>query len=419
MSQVKSLKTGIKFKDTPVGKIPVDWESTTIENVCDILDGKRVPLNKEQRDKMKGDIPYYGANGIVDYINDYIFDEDLILLAEDGGYFEEYQTRPIAYLIHGKSWVNNHAHVLKVMGQANTNWVYYSLVHKNIVPFIKGGTRSKLNQAELRQIPIPLPPLHEQKNIAEILTTVDDAIEETDKIIEKTKELKKGLMQELLTRGIGHKKFKKTEIGKMPEEWNVVKLKDLYKAPIRDFGSFSTTKLVKYVESGIPFIRSENFKDGRFISEYLMYITDNVHKMLTKSVITKGILMFTKIGNIGHADIYNGSLGECNSNATIAKIDIDEENALSVYIRWVLNSKIASNQYETKIISTPPRINLGEISNLKIPLPKKNEQRKIIAILDDLEVMLLEEENKRIQLETLKKSLMQVLLTGRVRVKLH
>lgn len=213
MTQVRSLKTGIKFKDTLIGKIPVDWEISEIEKICDILDGERIPLNKEQRDEMKGDIPYYGANGVLDYINDFIFDEALILLAEDGGYFNDYKDKPIAYLIHGKSWVSNHAHVLRVKGHGDTNWVYYSLVHKNVIPFIKGGTRLKLNQSDLRLIPIPLPPFPEQKKIAKILSNVDDAIEETDNIIAKTKELKKGLMQHLLARGFGHNNFKQTEIG--------------------------------------------------------------------------------------------------------------------------------------------------------------------------------------------------------------
>jgi type I restriction enzyme S subunit len=198
----KLLTRGIghkKFKKTGIGEIPLDWSIRSIGDLCEILDSARVPLNKEQREKMKGKIPYYGANGIVDYINDFIFDDDLILMAEAGGYFEEYKSRPIAYLIHGKSWVNNHAHVLKVKEPNDNLWVYYSLVHKNIIPFIKGGTRSKLNQEELRQITILLPAASEQKEIAEILSSVDKEIEKETSHKDQLEWLKKGLMQVLLT----------------------------------------------------------------------------------------------------------------------------------------------------------------------------------------------------------------------------
>ena len=127
----------------------------TISDCCDILDNFRVPINDEIRQTMQGNIPYYGANGIQGYIDRFIFDEDLILIAEDGGNFEQYDKRPIAYKISGKSWVNNHAHILRAKENFNQNYIFYSLVHKDIIKFIKGGTRSKRNQGtneELKNI---------------------------------------------------------------------------------------------------------------------------------------------------------------------------------------------------------------------------------------------------------------------------
>ncbi|MBL7791603.1 MAG: restriction endonuclease subunit S [Saprospiraceae bacterium] len=121
----------------------MDWRTVTINDCCEILDSQRVPLNAEQRAKIQGNIPYYGANGVQGYISEYLFDEALILMAEDGGNFEQFSTRPIAYKISGKSWVNNHAHILKAKQGYNQDFVFYSLVHKNILYFIQGGTRSK------------------------------------------------------------------------------------------------------------------------------------------------------------------------------------------------------------------------------------------------------------------------------------
>jgi len=187
-----------KFKKTKIGEIPVEWEIAKIEDCCDILDSQRIPLNDETRRNMKGQYPYYGANGLLDGINDYIFDDNLILMAEDGGYFEEYKTRPIAYLVSGRCWVNNHAHVLRAKEGWVREWIFYNVVHKNILPHIGGGTRSKLNQKELRAIPIPAPPFTEQERIAKALSCVDEKIEKAMKRKENLGFVKKGLMQVLL-----------------------------------------------------------------------------------------------------------------------------------------------------------------------------------------------------------------------------
>jgi type I restriction enzyme, S subunit len=211
IEKTKELKKGLmqrlltkgighsKFKDTEIGRIPVEWEVRKLGDVCEILDSKRIPLNEKQRINMKGSIPYYGANAIVDYINDFIFDDELILIAEDGGNFSEFRERPIAFYVTGKCWVNNHAHVLKAKNIRSSKWIFYTLVNKDITNIVQGGTRAKLNQKDLRGIYIPFPPLKEQQKIASILSSVDEQIDQYKSKKEKLKELKKGLMQKLLT----------------------------------------------------------------------------------------------------------------------------------------------------------------------------------------------------------------------------
>ncbi|MDM0666318.1 restriction endonuclease subunit S [Clostridium perfringens] len=191
-----------EFKKTELGEIPKAWEIKKIEKICEILDSKRVPLNGKQRLKMQGDIPYYGANAIVDYINDYIFDDELILIAEDGGNFGEFREKPIAFYVKGKCWVNNHAHVLKAIECENSKWIFYNLVHKDITEIVQGGTRAKLNQKDLRNIKIPFPNLDEQEKIALILSSIDKKIEQYKYKKEKLEELKKGLMKQLLNGNI-------------------------------------------------------------------------------------------------------------------------------------------------------------------------------------------------------------------------
>jgi type I restriction enzyme S subunit len=176
------------------------WSTMILDNVVDVLDNLRKPLNDFQRAQMKGDIPYCGANGIVDYVNDYLIDEEVILMAEDGGYFDEYETRPIAYRMQGKCWVNNHAHILRAKPNSDQDFVFYSLVHKNILDFINGGTRAKLNKGDLLNIQITLPlDKQEQAAIAKILIEMDAELAGLGEKLEKYRKIKEGMMQELLT----------------------------------------------------------------------------------------------------------------------------------------------------------------------------------------------------------------------------
>lgn len=195
MQQIFSQQ--LRFKQDDGSDYP-DWERKRLGEVCDCLDNKREPINSVDREKIQGTYPYWGANNIMDYINKYIFDETIVLLAEDGGNFNDFKTRPIANISHGKCWVNNHTHVLR--GQENkilNQYLFYSLVHKNITGFVSGGTRSKLIKSEMLKIPLIVPSIEEQTKIANFLTALDQKITQTESQIEKTKTFKKGLLQQM------------------------------------------------------------------------------------------------------------------------------------------------------------------------------------------------------------------------------
>src|SRR2546426_6681893 len=146
-------------------QLPEGWASTSIGQCVDILDGKRVPINSDERAKRLGDVPYYGATGQVGWIDDYIFNEPLILLGEDGAPFLD-KSKEIAYLISGKSWVNNHAHVLRAVPGLTTNeFIKYSLDSFDFHDHVNGTTRLKLTQGAMVTIPLHLPPLVEQRRI--------------------------------------------------------------------------------------------------------------------------------------------------------------------------------------------------------------------------------------------------------------
>lgn len=142
------------------------WPAVPLGSVVEFLDHRRKPVKASER--VAGPYPYYGANGQQGTIDSYIFDEPLLLLAEDGGHFDD-PTRGIAYRISGKSWVNNHAHVLRMMPELDLNYAYAALSNMDVRKYITGTTRAKLTKSGAASIEIPLPPIDEQRRIASIL----------------------------------------------------------------------------------------------------------------------------------------------------------------------------------------------------------------------------------------------------------
>lgn len=209
----------ISNKDSFREVIPQNWEIKTLNDVCDFLDTQRVPIKDTDRTKMPGIYPYYGASGIIDYVNKYIFDEDLILLAEDGANIINRST-PIAFLVNGKIWVNNHAHVLKARPVIDRYYLCAYLESLKYDKYNTGTAQPKLNRETCEKIPVLIPPLPEQRKIANILNTWDKAIEKQTKLIEKLELRKKELMQQLLTG--------KKRLPGFSGEWSEVKLGTLF-----------------------------------------------------------------------------------------------------------------------------------------------------------------------------------------------
>lgn len=152
------------------------WEEKTLNQVAENLDSKRVPITKNARSS--GSYPYYGASGIVDYVDEFIFDDDLLLVSEDGANLLA-RTYPIAFSINGKTWVNNHAHVLRFKEMATQKLVQFYLNSIPLDDYVSGMTQPKLNQKMLNTIVVPYPPLAEQQRI---VAKLDELSTETKKL---------------------------------------------------------------------------------------------------------------------------------------------------------------------------------------------------------------------------------------------
>jgi len=169
------------------------WETIPLVKAADFLDNKRVPLSQKERSKRRGPYPYYGASGVIDHVDDYLFDEPLILLSEDGFNLVNRTTR-VAFKVQGQIWVNNHAHVLRPSSGFNIDYLAEYLESINLQPYITGTFQRKLNKSECEQIPIPAPPLDEQQRIAEIIRAVDESSRLAETHAQKTAELQSALV---------------------------------------------------------------------------------------------------------------------------------------------------------------------------------------------------------------------------------
>lgn len=151
--------------------LPDGWEICPLAEVVDICDSDRVPLNATERSVRQGPYPYFGANGQVDSIDDYRYEGDFVLVAEDGGYFDD-PRRGVAYEVSGRFWVNNHAHVLRGGELLTNRFLSHALNRVDWMQFVTGSTRLKLTQGALRRVPLPVPPLETQHHIVAALDAI-------------------------------------------------------------------------------------------------------------------------------------------------------------------------------------------------------------------------------------------------------
>lgn len=205
--EVKSLKKYMLQKMFPQNEQKVPeirfkgfteaWEQRKLGEVTQCLDSERVPINSEEREKIPGEIPYYGAGNIQGYINKFLFDEELVLLLEDGDAFDDFRMKEIAQYICGKTWVNNHAHVLRPLGDAY--FLYVTLSHKDIRNWVQlaGASRKKLVQKSMLNIELFMPHIIEQKKIGQYFSNLDHLITLHQQKCEELKKIKKFMLQKM------------------------------------------------------------------------------------------------------------------------------------------------------------------------------------------------------------------------------
>lgn len=386
------------------------FKISTLINIVDIYDKQRVPLSEMERSSIKGKYPYCGANGIIDHINKYIYDGEYILLAEDGGSYGKNENS--CYPMNGKFWVNNHAHVLKAKDNVSINkYVYYALNYFDLRAYIVGSTRVKLNQDKLKNIQIPLPPLPVQRKIAEILGAADAAIEKVDQAIAATERLKKGLMQQLLTKGIGHTQFKNTELGKIPKEWELVRLGELGTL------QYGYTETSTTVNTGCKYLRITDIESNGIVKWDSVPFCKIDGNNYNKYNLEKGDLLFARIGSTTGKSCFIDK----NIKGVFASYLIRFRPTVAVnqkYLFYYSQTLFYWNQAnKNKEGQLKKGINAPILKSINIILPTVAEQNMIVTGIDSFNDKLAILTAKINSISAIKHKLMTDLLTGKRSVK--
>lgn len=349
-------------------------EYRTIEEWCEILDSQRIPITAKNR--IEGPYPYYGANGIQDYVNDYIFDDELVLLAEDGGNFGS-KDRPIAYRVSGKCWVNNHAHVLKPKKGLDVDYLCYSLMFYNTNGLVNGATRQKLTQSTMRTMKIPCLEINEQQEIVQKIKKIESILNDLNGQLELLDELIKARFVEMFGDPVHSEKYGTRKLSSC-----VAEKSDMVDGP---FGSQVNTK-VDYIENGeIPVIRTVNVKMMSFSPKDLKYMTREKYETVIRSQVLPGDVILTKVGTIGNVCIFPNAFDEAVLSTTgSCRIRVDNSVVNTQFFAYNL-MYLKGKLLEIASAGVQPFLNMNHVKNidiLDVPLEKQKEFADFVKEVD-------------------------------------
>jgi type I restriction enzyme S subunit len=350
------------------------WAKATIGEIARNLDNLRVPLNsaERQRKSVRKLYPYIDANNIIDYLDEYIFDERILCVAEDGGSWGPGQQCAVIY--EGKTWVNNHAHVLVENGKANLDYLRHFLNRTDLTKYITGTTRGKLTRTALDRIEVPLPPLPIQIRIADILNRAEALISQRKESLRLLDEFLKSTFLEMFGDPVRNEKG-----------WDKFPLREIASVKIGPFGSL--LHFEDYVCGGTPIVNPSHIIKGRIVIDDSLTVSNYKLAELFKYQMKTGDIVLGRRGEIGRCAVVgekeNGYL--CGTGSMF----ITPSNKLnSIFLFYLLSS----NQIKTLLNSlakgvTMKNLNSNSLESLEICLPPLELQTRFVDIIQKTETL--------------------------------
>jgi len=402
-------------------ELPEGWIEVPLADCVDILDSQRVPLNSKQRaDRIEGKLkselyPYYGATGAVGFIDDFIFEGEHLLLGEDAAPFFD-KSKTVAYIANGKFWVNNHAHILNARSSITSNkYLLHYLNRFNYTGYVNGTTRLKLNQGNLKTIPVPLASLEQQKRIVARIEELFSHIDAGIAALKKAKQLLKQYRQSVLKAAI---------TGELTKQWredNKASLEGWQQSSIGEIAVVQTGKTPKrsnpeFWDNGdIPWLTSSATNNA---------YTHHADQFVTQAAVDGGLKMFGSgtllLAMYGEGKT-RGQVTEITFRATCnqacAAIIVDEDRASKAYVRI----RLLENYEETRKAASggnQPNLNLSKVRDISLPLPILAEQSEIVSEVgkkfDGIERLARDLDAQLLKAEKNKQSILASAFSGKI-----
>ena len=362
-------------------EVPENWVWVRlIGNVNSCLDGYRKPINSSERAKRVGKVPYYGATGQVGWIDDYLTNEHLVLLGEDGAPFLDL-LKDKAYIIFGEAWVNNHAHILKsYFGEIGNVFLMHYLNMVDYKDYVKGTTRLKLTQGSMQLMPFPLPPLSEQQRIVErieeLFAKLDEAKERLQEVADSFAVRKAAILHKAFTGELT--KQWRLENGVSDESWEEKKLGEICKI---GSGGTPSRKHAEYYNGNIPWIKTGELA-WNVITEAEEYITEEAVLNSSAKMHCAGSVLVAMYGQ----GLTRGKAAILGINATTNQA-VCSLKPLELLMSEFLFYYFMKNYWqfrEEAVGGNQPNYSAKMISSWIISLPTLPEQHEIVRLIDDL-----------------------------------
>ena len=382
------------YKRSDVGVIPEDWDVGAIGDAFEIRNQLRQPISQSVRERMVGPYPYYGPTSVQGWINEYRIEGEHALIGEDGDHFLKWRDQAMTLLVTGRFNVNNHAHIVR--GTNNlTSWFYWFFANRDITSYLtrQGAGRYKLTKATLEKLPCAIPPLDEQRAIAQALSDVDALLATLDQVIVKKRDLKQAAMQQLLTG--------KTRLPGFSGEWEVKRLGNVLRFQV---GFPFSSAFFNEKEKGFRLVKNRDLKtddqvfhySGPYDSAFLVKNGDVLVGMdgdFLPCLWKKGMaLLNQRVGRI------------------VPLAGLNLQFAYYYLLEPLKEIEIATASTTVKHLSH------GDIEGIERSLPTVPEQTAIAEVLSRMDAELATLEQRRDKTRNLKQAMMQELLTGKTRL---
>lgn len=347
------------------------------------FDKKRIPLSSAQREKRQGTFRYYGAQGVIDHVDDYIFDGTYLLIAEDGENLKS-KKQNIAQVVDGQFWVNNHAHIVQGNEQCDTRFLCYLINSMDLSGYVTGSAQPKLSQANLNAVTLSLPTLAEQKRIVEYLYMLDQKIDVNRQINDNLEKTIKAVFKSwfLDFDAFDGVELVQSQYGLIPNGWHYELLGNLCDCVTK--GTTPTTLGKDFTDTGINFIKGESINDDHSFNKTLFaHIDDKTDELLKRSRIYVNDIVFTIAGTLGKFALVDSSVVPANTNQAVAIIRTSKIMPAMLYSYFIGEWQVEFYKRNTQQ-AVQANLSLGTIKDLPILLPDSKGQDRYMQLVTPL-----------------------------------